>query len=419
MKKVKNIFLCLLITSVTAQASVNLNKSDVDGKYKQELMNRRAGLTSKSVNKRITRANILMAKSDYKKAVDILKGITESKKRPFEMAKAWQTLAYAYAQNEQYPEARNAFSKVLEIDALPYGPTMQSLFALAQLQMMDEKYDVALTTIQKYFVLAQEIKPAVYVFRASIFSEKGKKDLALKDVLKAIDMIKAPEKPKENWLVFAVSLLYSKDRFKEASEYLYKLVEINTGKKAYWSQLAGSLLNMDKEKHALAVLELALMMDLLDQEGEIKNIVSLYIQNSMPFEASELMKLAFKKGKIKKDKKSLELYANTLVQAKEYDKAMAPLGEAAKLSNKGDLYALQARIYLEKENFIKAITLFDKAIGKGLGKKELGQVYLEKAISLIQISKFEEASKLLDQVSEFKEHKDSALNWKNYIASLR
>ena len=69
----------------------------------------------------------------------------------------------------------SAFQKVIDIDALPYVPTMQSIFALAQLQMMDGKNDLALKTIDDWFFLSNEENPAAYVFKASILNDKGDK----------------------------------------------------------------------------------------------------------------------------------------------------------------------------------------------------------------------------------------------------
>ena len=250
---------------------------------------------------------------------------------------------------------------------------------------------------------------------ATIHYNKNQKDEALKLVMKAINMSK---KPKENWLVFAVSLLYTKERYKEAAEFLYKLVEINHGKKSYWSQLAGSLLSNNKGLLALSSLELAMMLNLLEEEGEIKNIVSLYLSNDLPFEASQILRTAIKNKKVKGDKKNYELLANCLIQAKEYDDALPVLEKAAKLSDDGKLFALQARLYLEKEKFRESIKYFDLAIKKGLKKEMLGKVLVEKAVGLIQLKEYKTALNVLDKASGYESGKKLAANWRKYLNSL-
>ena len=383
---------------------------------KQQLLNRQPGLTSKSVQRRLMRANELMAQDNRAEAIKILEKMTQKANyRAFEKAKIWQTLAYAYAQKEKYAKARNAFKKSIDQNALPYKPTLQSIFALAQLQLMAEKYELAEKYLSDWFSISKEQKPDAYVFLATIQFHKGDKKAALASILKGLKIAK---KPKENWLTFAVSLLYEEGRYKEAGEMLYKLTEMNTGKKMYWTQLAGSLLNANKSMEALAVLDLALKLELLDQQGEYLNVISLFLSNGLPYEASQLMQTALKKKVVKSDKKNLELLANSLIQAKEYDKALQPLERAAKLSKDGKLYALKARLFLEKEDFKEAIRLFDLALSKGLKKKETGQVLVEKSVALIQSGNPQKASPLLDKAMKYEDSKKMAQNWKSYIERL-
>lgn len=408
--KMKSILVlaALLCLSLSAQAKYS-------AKDKQELLNRAPGLTSKGVQRRLMRANELMAQDNRKGAIEILSKMTDKSYRPFEKAKVWQTLAYAYAQTEKYKEAKKAFREAVKLNVLPYKPTLQSIFALAQLELMSENFKKAEEALSDWFSLTKEERPDAYVFAATIAYHKGDKKSALDSILKGLAIAK---KPKENWLTFAVSLLYESDRFKEASEMLFKLVELNTGKKMYWTQLAGTLLNSDKPMTALAVLDLALKMNLLDKEGEFLNIISLYLSNGLPYQASILMKTALDKGVAKKNKKNLELYANSLIQAKEYSKAMAPLEEAAKLSDDGKLYALKARLHLEKEEFKKAISLFDQALSKGLKKKETGQVLVEKSVALIQSGQPQKALPVLNKAIKYEESKTMAANWLSYIQRL-
>lgn len=383
---------------------------------KQELLDRRPGLTSKSVQRRLMRANEFIVKDNRKEAINILEKMTKkSNYKAFEKAKIWQTLAYAYAQTEKYPLARKAFKNSIDQNALPYRPTLQSIFALAQLQLMDEKYSAAEKYLRDWFSLSKEQKPDAYVFLATIQFHKGEKKKALTSILKGLELSK---KPKENWLTFAVSLLYEEARYKEAGEMLFKLTEMNTGKKMYWTQLAGSLLNADKSLEALAVLDLALKMNLLTQEGEMLNIISLHLSNGLPYEASQLMQTALSKKVLKSNKKNLELLANSLIQAKEYDKALDPLDRAAKMSKDGKLFALKARLHLEKEQFKTAIKYFDQALSRGLEKKQKGQVLIEKAVALIQIKDFPKASSTLAKAEKIPTATKMAKNWQSYISKL-
>ncbi len=407
-KVVCSLFLAVIILTGAAHGKYT-------AKEVEEIRNRRPGLISKGVQRRLMRAQEMIIREDRKGAIKVLESMTQKGYRPFEMGQVWQSLAYAYAQSDQFAKARKAFKASIDTKALPYKPTLQSIFSLAQLQLMAEDYKGADKTLSEWFQLSNEEKPDAYVFKATIAYQKGDKQTALTSILKGLKLSK---KPKENWLTFAVSLLYENNRYKEASELLFKLVEMNTGKKMYWTQLAGTLLNSDRDLEALAVMDLALMMNLLDKEGEIRNIVSLYLSNGLPYEASKLLEKGLKKKFVTENKKNLEILGNALIQAKEYDKALPPLKKAATLSEDGKMFALLARLYLEKEEFNTAVKNFDLALQKGIKKEKKGQVYVEKAIALSSLNKIKEAKESINKALSFKESKELAMKWQDYLNRL-
>jgi tetratricopeptide (TPR) repeat protein len=265
-----------------------------------------------------------------------------------------------------------------------------------------------------WFIISPKENPQAHVFIATIYYENKKNDLALNHVEKAIKLTK---NPKENWLVFAVSLNYEKSNYKKAESYLKKLAKINSKKKSYWSQLAGSLLNQNKSNEALAVLELAYKLDLLDKDGEIYNIASLYMQTDIPYHAAALLEKSLKDGKIKQNKKSYQMLSNAYVAARENKKALEPLTKAAKLSKDGKLYLHRGRLLLGEEQWKKAIESFDMAIKKGKLTSK-GGVYVEKAIAYIQLKDFKRASQNIQTAMKFEDSKKQAVKWKSYMEAM-
>lgn len=400
----------LSLFSLSAFGSVNWSAK------KQELKTRKPGMTSASSHKRITRAYHYMSKGEYPNAISLLEGLTKSvASRPFEAAKAWQTLAYAYAQSSKFPQAMAAFEKVLKIDALPLDPTLQSMFALSQLYAMKDKNAQALELMKGWIALSNKPNPDAYVFLATLYFEIKEQDKALELVEKAIAISK---KPKDNWLAFAVSLYYQKKQYNKAVKYLKILAANNPEKKTYWSQLAGSLIQMDKMDQALIAMQLAFEIGLLKEESEIINIVSLYLQNDIPYHAAKFLKQALDKGMVKKKQKNYELLASSWVQARETALAMPALKSAAKLSEDGEIYSKIGALYLEQEKWNDALTSFNLALKKGK-LKDQGQLYVYQAIASIQLKKFSQAKTYLDKSLNFKTTKDQAKQWLSYIDSVQ
>ena len=186
MKITLKIYFLLFCVLAGAQSFAKLTDAQI-----KAIRERQPGLTSKSVQRRLMRVNEHLVQNNRKAAIEILeKMVKESKYRPFEMGKIWQSLAYAYAQTEQYPKARNAFKQVIKINALPYKPHMQSIFAISQLLVMAEKYNEAESYLNDYFALADKENPDAHMFSATISFHKGNKKKALTSILKALKISK-------------------------------------------------------------------------------------------------------------------------------------------------------------------------------------------------------------------------------------
>lgn len=381
---------------------------------KASIHGRSAGVVSKSIMRRNQRASEYMAKDDYPRAIEIFKGITTASRQNFEIAQAYNNLGLAYARTDKYKLAIKSFEKALELNALPLGPTLQSIYSLAQIHTMNKGDAKALKLMKGWFTLAKKKKPGALVFTASLYKKEGKSGVALKMVEEAIGMSKNPN---EQWLIFAVALHYERKNYDKAGQYLKKLIGKNIKKRTYWVQLAATLLSKEKFPEALAVMEMAYRLGLLTNETEIINIVSLYVQTNIPYQGALFLERAMKDGKVKESKKTFELLSNSFVAAREYRKALAPLSKAAKLSSDGKLYAHQGRLYLNEENWIKALEAFSRAEKKG-GIKKKGNLYIDKGIALIQLKKLERAKATLQKALEFDSSKKNALLWLDYISSL-
>ena len=235
----------LLCTSSVSVAAVT----------KSELKSRKATLTSKGTHRRLSRAHSLLGKDKPKEALKVLERLLKStEKRPHEKAQVLNTMAHAYAHMDKNKMAISYFQKALDLKTLPYNPTLTILFSIAQLNVAEEKYGLALKQIDNWFALADKPSPEAYVIKATILAQQKKRQEALKLVTKAIDMT---DKPKESWLAFAVAMNYELNRYKEAARLLEKLAGLYPDKKKYWKQLAGVYLNLDNNQKALATLELA------------------------------------------------------------------------------------------------------------------------------------------------------------------
>lgn len=383
--KVVSTISILLITFAFSFSQAKINKD--------ELKSRKTALTSKGTHRRLSRAHALLGKDKPKEAIAVLERLLKStEKRPHEKAQVLQNLGFAYAQLEKYNQAIKYLQSSLDLNVLPYTPTMSTLYTIAQINVAQEKYDKGLKQINEWLALADEPSPDAYVLKATVFAQKKKSKEALALVTKAIDMT---DKPKESWLSFAVAMNYELEKYKESARLLEKLAGLYPEKKKYWKQLAGVYLNLEKNPQALATMELAHKGDYLDKDSEIMNLVSLFIYGGIPLKGARLLEKALAEGKVKKTQKNYEILGDAWAQAEEMDKALVAYGKSAKKATDGRIFAKQGRIYLEQEKWKEA----DKYLTQGLQKgkiKNPQHIHIALGVARFNLKKFDSATKAFE-----------------------
>lgn len=116
-------------------------------------------------------------------------------------------------------------------------------------------------------------------------------------------------------------------------------------------------------------------MGLLTKKADAKNFGYALLGEDAPYLAAKVFEKALKDKVLERDAKNLDIYASALRQAQETKKAIVVMEEAAKKSDKGQLYANLAAIYLDGDKFAKAIDAGNKALKKK-GLKSEGEVHM-------------------------------------------
>lgn len=356
---------------------------------KDELKNRKSSLTSEGTHRRLSRAHELMAQNKIPDAIDILERLlAATDKRPHEKAQVLQALGFAYAQKDNLNKALEYLQASIDLGVLPYDPTLSTMYTIAQVHVAQEKYDKALSKIEEWFALADEISPDALVLKATVYAQKKKQKEALALVTQAIDMTKAP---KESWLSFAVAMNYELENYKEAGRLLEKLTALYPEKEKYWKQLAGVYLNQEKNPQALATMELAHKGLYLDQDAEIMNLVSLFIFGGIPYKGAKLLEESLTNGKVKKSQKNYEILGDAWAAAEETNKALNAYAESAKMATDGRIFAKQGRIYLDQEKWQEA----DRYLSQGLEKGQIKNpqhIHMALGVARFNMQKFDEAT---------------------------
>jgi tetratricopeptide (TPR) repeat protein len=170
--------------------------------------------------------------------------------------------------------------------------------------------------------------------------------------------------PRESWLRLLAALYSHEQDHVNAALVLEELV-LRFPKKPYWVQL--SLIYGAKEDYrtSLAVQQVAYAQGFLTEDKELRRLARSYLYHDMPYPAARVLEMGLEANTIESNASSFELLANSWIAAREYERSLPPLVQAAELSENGDLYVRLGQVYLQREEWNAAATPLQKAIEKG------------------------------------------------------
>jgi len=322
--------------------------------------------------KRLNLVSEHLQADQYDEAEQVLNGMTLTRLNPYERSMVYQLYGYLSNGRDDYEKAAGYFEKSLEENALPPELATTMRFNIAQLYMALQRWRDAVATLERWFVETQEQgqKPnsnayytlAIAYYQMALDEEDDSlKDKALEPAKTAVEL---SSKPRERWLQLLLALYLEKKDYKGALPVLEQLVSLHS-KKTYWLQLSAIYGELGMDQQSLAAQQLAYVQGLLVEDRELQRLAELYLYYELPYRSARVMQKGFEEEKIEPDDKSLELLANSLLAAKEYDTAMKPLTEAAELSEEGDLYMRLGQVYIQREEWEKASSALENALDKG------------------------------------------------------
>ncbi len=367
---------------------------------------------SKWTYKRLTEAHELIGKGKYQQALKVMNPMkSRARLNQHEQALMWQTFGYIYANMEKASLAIESFEKCLKIGALPEQTKLDLQFSLGQLYMASNRFKQAVKTLNDWMGRVRNPSPESKYLLAMAYTQTKIWEKALYWAQQAIAGVR---RPKETWLQLVLSIHYELKQYRDMARILEQLVA-RFPKKAYWMQLSAIYTELKQEGRALAVLELAYMQNLLQSHSELMNLVSLYLHRGIPEKAARVLKQGLKRGLIKKNEQTLTLLGDSWMQAREFEQAVGPLGQAARITDKGDLWMRVAQIHMEREQWAQAISAVDNALKKG-NLTNPGNANLFLGICQFNSGKYPKAQKAFQNALKHKSSRRSAEQWLKTLA---
>lgn len=435
---VKRTLLAVPLAAAPAVTSVMMQAVDVDGfqsgvVYAQEekaaekpkYKTRKTPALREKVFKQLAKVQELTspeeegAKPNFPEALKVLKDIESgaSKWNQYEMAQLYNYYGFVYYTLENFKEAIKYYKLVVaQSPHIPEGLEVGTLYTIAQLYFVQEDYRNAITTLKKWMELSPIVGADAYILLGQGYYQINDMKQALTNVNIAVKQYEDKGKiPKENWYSLQRALYYDKGDNKTVIKILEKLIR-HYPKGTYWKQLSGMYGTVGREKDQLHSLDAAYLMGALNKEKELLNLAYLYMGEDYPYRAAKLVDKGIKDKIIEPTSKNLELLATAWRLAQEMKKSIPEMAKAAKKSEKGDLYARLAGIYLDNDQYKKALDAADVALERK-GIKRPDQLYIVMGMARANLGNYADAIKAFKEAAKDKRSKKFALQWIQFAES--
>lgn len=352
----------------------------------------------------------------YEKAEAVLDKIAEHEDslNDYERATLYNLYAQSYYERDQTEKAIEAYVKVLQQEKLPEGMRNSTLFAIAQSYFLLERYDRAIKVLDRWFELAEDPSPDAYVLLAQAHYQLEDYGRAQQVLLRALRSARDQDQPiKENWLGLLRAVLYEQENYAKAARVLELLIK-RFPKEDYYIQLSGMYGLMGDRRKQLAVLHAAAVGGMLSDESNMVNLARLYLVEDAPFPAVQILTRGFKDGIIDADAENLQLYAQALGFAKEYDTQVKVLERLAEKTGAARHYVFLGQGLAELGRFTEAAEAFARALATG-ETRQPGRVHMQRGTALFNAGQLEQARQAFRQALAYEDTASNAENWLTHV----
>ena len=350
---------------------------------------RRVPSMSETVYKKLSAGQEAIDLKDYVAAMEVINDALERSKRynENEIANLHNMRGYIYYLQDDYAGAIREYKRVVQAgDKIPEGLETTTLYTVAQLSYVQEKYDDALKYMEIWISKAVNPSAAPRIFLATVYYQKKEYDLAVEQMEMGVKI--AQERgttiTEQNWSLLTF-LYFEKEDWPKVIDTLEILVELFP-KREHWVRLAGVYGQEGFEKKQMYSLEAAYTSGFLEKSTDFTNLAGLLMQEEVPYRAAKVLVAGMKAESVDRDAKNLRSLGQAYQVAQEVDSAIEVFEEAAELSDDGKIFERLSYLYLEDDQFDRCVEAASGALDKG-GLRKVQSVHIVKGMCLFNQNK--------------------------------
>ena len=274
--------LCVILVGVVlATGSVHAQKDEREERDKQKT--KQAQAVSKEVYDKIAKAQEQVDAKDYQGALRALNNLyNPDKLTEYEQANVLNYIGFIYYNMDDIQNAIRTYERMIAIPSLEPQMGKQTTYTLAQLYTMEEQYQKALDTLDKWFILETNPAPDPFILKAQNLYQLERYQQMIEPIENAMRVARARGKPvKEDWYVL-LNFAYFQDENYLMVRDIQKILLETWPKKRYWFSLAGAYTELGEDNNLIAAYGAAQDQGMLEKDSELVTMAQLYMQAEVP-----------------------------------------------------------------------------------------------------------------------------------------
>lgn len=327
---------------------------------------KQAQAVSKEVYERIQKAQEDVDAKDYDAALRKLNALyNPDKLTEYEQANVLNYLGFVYYNMENTRKAIETYERMLAIPSLEPQMAKQTTYTLAQLYTMEEQYQQALNTLDKWFAMETNPAPEPFILKAQNLYQVQRYSDMIEPIENAMQVAENRGKAiKEDWYVLLNFAYFQQENYVKVRD-IQKILLQSWPKKRYWFSLAGAFTELGDEDSLIAAYSAANTQQMLEKENELVTMAQLFMQREVPYKAATLLEEEMDAGRVSKNAKNYRLLSQAWMLSMEDEKAVPALTEAARLSDDGELDVRLGNTHLNLGNYDECIAAVQSGLRKG------------------------------------------------------
>jgi tetratricopeptide (TPR) repeat protein len=413
----KAICLAVVCGLLAAAPAVAQDDEDAAERESKAQKTKQAQAVSKEVYDKIQKAQELVDAKDYQGALRELERLYDPDKlTEYEQANVLNYIGFVYYNMEDTAGAIRTYVRMLAIPSLEPTMAKQTTYTLAQLYTMEEEYQKALTTLDKWFTMETNPAPEPFILKAQNLYQVNRYADMIEPIKNAMRVAEERGKEvKEDWYVLLNFAYFQQEDYRQVRD-LQKILLVNWPKKRYWFSLAGAYTELGEDENLINAYAAAYDQDMLEKESELVTMAQLYMQREVPYKAAVLLEEEMERGRVSRNAKNYRLLSQAWQLSMEDSKAIPALTEAARLSTDGELDVRLGNAYLNTAQYDDCVKAVQNGIRKG-GLKSPDNAQISLGMCLYNQQKYTAATKAFQEAAKVPKSRKLANQWINVISA--